>query len=535
MRGRASLAGGPRRRSRGARRGGLRPSTLSRSRSRDAGEGPARRPGGRRRSRSRGLPLRRAAHASAARAALLPPADVGPRSHFGSAVRRHPGSPGLGAGDRRAGAIEPLRPAPRSHTRVVPLPPPVPGEPSRGARASRRPDRLGRSIAGRRGGTSGRGRPRRCSTRWPGRRCAERPARGAVGGRADPRRSPGHGSPLAGRLPGRRHRRLGAAGRDRCLGLRPVGEKDRARRYVTVAEGAPWRGLGPLGEPSPEAAVALIRAVFGWEGVSRMRADALTARRLIPAGHPAREVAALAVGCSLMLLGRTADAVPSLEEASALGEARPLASILARGVLAQIALEGAGLTRPRPAPERGSRSSAGLVSGRTPPAPPSAPPRASAPAAVTSHGRASISSRGDRSSRGWRRHRGCRSGRARCSAGSRSRSAISNWRDRCWTRLDGGSPATRTPASCPDCSSGRSGRSRRPRAAAACSASRSPPPSAGAGAAAHLSPAEIGEALHISRNTVKAHLKAIYRKLEVTRRSDAIERARRLGLLDPLG
>ena len=48
-------------------------------------------------------------------------------------------------------------------------------------------------------------------------------------------------------------------------------------------------------------------------------------------------------------------------------------------------------------------------------------------------------------------------------------------------------------------------------------------------------PAEIGEALHISRNTVKAHLKAIYRKLEVTRRSDAIERARRLGLLDPLG
>ena len=159
--------------------------------------------------------------------------------------------------------------------------------------------------------------------------------------------------------------------------------------------------------------MALIRAVFGWEGVSRMRADALTACRLIPAGHPAREVAALAVGCSLMLLGRTADAVPSLEEASALGEARPLASILARGVLAQIALEGGRLTRPRPAPERGSRSSAGLVSGRTPPAPPSAPPpRASAPAAVTSRGRASISSRGDRSSRGWRRHRGCRSGRA---------------------------------------------------------------------------------------------------------------------------
>jgi LuxR family maltose regulon positive regulatory protein len=53
--------------------------------------------------------------------------------------------------------------------------------------------------------------------------------------------------------------------------------------------------------------------------------------------------------------------------------------------------------------------------------------------------------------------------------------------------------------------------------------------------ATHLSPAEIGEALHISRNTVKGHLKAIYRKLEVSGRSDAVERARRLGLLDPSG
>ena len=51
--------------------------------------------------------------------------------------------------------------------------------------------------------------------------------------------------------------------------------------------------------------------------------------------------------------------------------------------------------------------------------------------------------------------------------------------------------------------------------------------------ATHLSPAQIGEALHISRNTVKGHLKAIYRKLGVSGRSDAVERARRLGLLDP--
>ena len=73
--------------------------------------------------------------------------------------------------------------------------------------------------------------------------------------------------------------------------------------------------------------------------------------------------------------------------------------------------------------------------------------------------------------------------------------------------------------------------------AAAARPAASPPPSGRVLdlLATHLSPAEIGEALHISRNTVKGHLKAIYRKLEVSGRSDAVERARRLGLLDPSG
>ena len=85
------------------------------------------------------------------------------------------------------------------------------------------PDRLGRSIAGRHGGTSGRGRRgSRAARAGRGGHAPSDQARGADGGRADPRRSPGHGSPLVGRLPGRRHRRVRAAGRDRCLGLRPV-------------------------------------------------------------------------------------------------------------------------------------------------------------------------------------------------------------------------------------------------------------------------------------------------------------------------
>jgi LuxR family maltose regulon positive regulatory protein len=49
--------------------------------------------------------------------------------------------------------------------------------------------------------------------------------------------------------------------------------------------------------------------------------------------------------------------------------------------------------------------------------------------------------------------------------------------------------------------------------------------------ATHLAYREIGERLSLSRHTVKSHSTAIYRKLNVTSRTDAMERARALGLL----
>ena len=49
--------------------------------------------------------------------------------------------------------------------------------------------------------------------------------------------------------------------------------------------------------------------------------------------------------------------------------------------------------------------------------------------------------------------------------------------------------------------------------------------------ATHLSFREIGERLYISRHTVKSQVMAVYRKLNVSRRHDAVERARALGLL----
>jgi LuxR family maltose regulon positive regulatory protein len=46
-----------------------------------------------------------------------------------------------------------------------------------------------------------------------------------------------------------------------------------------------------------------------------------------------------------------------------------------------------------------------------------------------------------------------------------------------------------------------------------------------------LSNAEIGAETFVSLNTVKTHLRSIYRKLDVSSRADAVQRARELGLL----
>jgi LuxR family maltose regulon positive regulatory protein len=50
--------------------------------------------------------------------------------------------------------------------------------------------------------------------------------------------------------------------------------------------------------------------------------------------------------------------------------------------------------------------------------------------------------------------------------------------------------------------------------------------------ATHLSFREIGERLFVSRNTIKTQAISVYRKLGVSSRSEAIERAVGLGLVD---
>ena len=47
----------------------------------------------------------------------------------------------------------------------------------------------------------------------------------------------------------------------------------------------------------------------------------------------------------------------------------------------------------------------------------------------------------------------------------------------------------------------------------------------------HLTEAQIADELFVSRNTVKSHLRGLYRKFSVSSRAQAVERARELGLL----
>jgi LuxR family maltose regulon positive regulatory protein len=49
----------------------------------------------------------------------------------------------------------------------------------------------------------------------------------------------------------------------------------------------------------------------------------------------------------------------------------------------------------------------------------------------------------------------------------------------------------------------------------------------------HLPEAQIAEHLFVSRNTVKSHLRALYRKLGVSSRGEAVQRARDIGMLPP--
>ena len=48
----------------------------------------------------------------------------------------------------------------------------------------------------------------------------------------------------------------------------------------------------------------------------------------------------------------------------------------------------------------------------------------------------------------------------------------------------------------------------------------------------HLSFREIAGSLHVSANTIKTQAHSVYRKLDASSRNEAVQNARRIGLLD---
>ena len=346
--------------------------------------------------------------------------------------------------------------------------------------------------------------------------------------------SPGHRAPLVGGLPGGRVRHWAPLALTAAWVMALYGEKERARRYVSVAEGAPWRGRGPFDEPSLEAAVALTRGAYGWEGVSRMRADALTAYRLLPAGHRAHEPAAVALGCSLMLLGRTAEAVPLLEEGSALGAAADRPRSLPLGCWRRWPWRRGSLTRRR----RGFAAGLALIAEQ-------GLGDNTFSASVNTAAACLGARRGDltrarvhlekarsvlprAAAAPWRSIRTrVLLGRAALALGDlplagalleEARRELANYPDagilpRLLVREERALQAAR----------GGAGVLSQPLTAAELKVLELLP--------THLSLAEIGETLHISRNTVKAHVRSIYTKLDAGGRADAVARARRHGVL----
>ena len=119
-----------------------------------------------------------------------------------------------------------------------------------------------------------------------------------------------------------------------------LGERQQTRHYLAILEQSSFDGpLPPFHESSTRSAVARLRATFGWDGAAQMRAEAELASRLEPVGSPAHEIAALAVGASLVLRGRPAVARGPLQQAASLGEEAANTSMFALGLLGLMELE----------------------------------------------------------------------------------------------------------------------------------------------------------------------------------------------------
>jgi LuxR family transcriptional regulator, maltose regulon positive regulatory protein len=286
-----------------------------------------------------------------------------------------------------------------------------------------------------------------------------------------------------------------------------------------------------------ETSARIMHAALAREGLARMRADALDAYELAPDGHPSRAMCCLLAGTAAQLAGDDLDAVRQIQEGAhrAAVTAPDVHALcltqLAVPALAQGDWEAAGalVTRARAQVDRYGLGAYPLVALVL-----------AASALVRAHrGRVEEAQRDLRDARDLRAQltdfaawyevelsvvmaraairlsdvNGARDLLADASRGIRRLPGavmLEAWLDESWAQLD----SVLGPASVPPSSL----------TTAELRTLRYLP--------THLSFREIGERAYISGNTVKTQANSVYRKLDVSCRSDAVTRARQLGLLD---
>ena len=127
-----------------------------------------------------------------------------------------------------------------------------------------------------------------------------------------------------------------------------TGEPEPVRRWLPVIEAAQHDGMLPDGIRSMASSAALLRGVYGFDGLSIMRRSAAVAAGLEDdPGSPWYTLARAAHGFALYLSGELEAAAPPLEQAVASDGSATLVGVLAYAALALTALELGQLTRAR--------------------------------------------------------------------------------------------------------------------------------------------------------------------------------------------
>ena len=314
-----------------------------------------------------------------------------------------------------------------------------------------------------------------------------------------------------------------------------AGDRESVRRWLPVVAAAPHAAALPDGMRSLKSSAALLRGVFGFEGYRVMREGAATAAELEndPAS-PWYALARAALGFSLYLSGEPKAAEGPLEEAVSSEAAIPLVRMFALSVLSLAAVELGKLARAQEL----SDAARGLGTEGPAETPPSSLAYMAAGAVYAARGQ-------------------LQEARSELERALEFRGRVPNSSP--WTTLEaltmltqvlldmgdrGGAAvlvdqARLLLASLPDSTEALQARLERLEQQAAGRpkiVSPADPLTEREVAVLRLlqgtlSLREIGQELHLSANTIKTHAQAIYRKLGVSTRHDAVKRGREVGRL----